>query len=246
LRILWLLLAGAALCAAPPQDAPAPEPAAEEKVALPPVEQLQADAVSYVEAQAASLSGKYVFRVVKPPVLQRVPPGAKLTFAPLRLSRKDLGGMFFVTFKQSLDGRPLGLVRVDMEGTWTGSLLRVRAPLARKTVPEASQFETVDFQGSPPAGALTELPSGYRLRAGVSTGHILAMQDLETIPVVSPGEQVRLEMVSGPLIIAVEALARSGGAVGDRVRLEMPTSHRSVQAVVTGPGEARVQWAGGN
>jgi hypothetical protein len=245
-RILWVLLAGAALCAAPPQAAPAVEPAAEERVALPPLEQLQVDAVSYVEAQAAALSGKFVFHVVKPPVLQRIPPGAKLTFEPLHVSRKELGGMFFVTFRQKLDGRPLGLIRVDMEGTWTGRLLRVKAPLARKAIPEADQFEPMDFEGNPPAGALTELPAGYRLRAAVSTGHILAMQDLEVIPVISPGEQVRLEVVSGPLVIAVEALARSGGAVGDKVRLEMPTSHRNVQAVATGPGEARVQWAGGN
>jgi len=240
-------MAGAALCGAAPEAAPAPEPAAaEERVAMPPVEQLQADAISYVEAQAAALSGKYLFRVVKPPVLQRIPPGARLTFEPLHVSRKELGGMFFVTFKQKLDGRPLGLIRVDMEGTWTGRLLRVRAPLARKAVPEAGEFEAVAFEGNPPPGALSELPAGYRLRAALSTGHLLAMQDLETIPVISPGEQVRLEMVSGPLVIAVEALARTGGAVGDKVRLEMPTSHRSVQAVVTGPGEARVQWAGGN
>ena len=67
--------------------------------------------------------------------------------------------------------------------------------------------------------------------------------DLEIIPVVTAGDQVRLEMVSGALVIEVETLARSGGAMGEKVRLEMPTSHKSIQAVVTGPGQARVQWA---
>ena len=34
------------------------------------------------------------------------------------------------------------------------------------------------------------------------------MQDLETIPVVRSGDQVRVEVVSGPLTIALEAVAR--------------------------------------
>jgi flagella basal body P-ring formation protein FlgA len=72
------------------------------------------------------------------------------------------------------------------------------------------------------------------------------MVDLESIPVVTAGDQVRVELVSGALVIAVDAVARSNGAVGEKVRLEMPTSHKNLQAVVTGPGEARLLWAGGN
>ncbi|MDR3670859.1 MAG: flagellar basal body P-ring formation chaperone FlgA [Holophaga sp.] len=262
MRILWMFCLCAALGAAPPEaavpGAASPEVAvpgavlpegaapAEERVPLTPLEQLQVDAIRFAESQAASRSGHYTFRVVKPPVLPRVPAGGKLSFEPEHLSRKELGGMFFATFRQKLDGRLLGLIRVDLEGKWTGRLLRVKAPMPRKTVPEPAQFEQMDFEGNPPVGAISELPKGYRLRAPVSSGHILVMQDLETIPVVAAGEQVRLEVVSGNLVIAVDALARSSGAVGDKVRLEMPSSHKNVQAVVTGPDEARVQWANGN
>ena len=242
-RLLCLLLLGAALGAAPPSE---PAPAAEETVALAPLEQLQSDALAYVQSQAAALTGSYTFRVLRPPVLPRVAPGAKLTFEPAHLSRRDLGGMFFVSFQMKVDGRPAGMIRVDLEGKWTGQLLRAKGALARKTVPNADQLEPVAFEGAPPAGALSEWPDGYRLRSPVAPGHLLTMQDLETIPVVAAGEQVRLEVVSGSLTIAVEALARSGGAVGEKVRLEMPTSHKNVQAVVTGPGEARLQWSGGN
>ena len=250
MRALWILWLGTALWAAPPDAAAPAEPArisqAEAKVALAPIEQLQVDAIAYVEAQAAALAGHYTFRVVKPPAIPRVPPGAKLTFEPTNLSRRDLGGILFASFKMKVDGRPAGMVRVDLEGRWNGQLLRAKAPLPRKTVLDADQFEPVPFEGNPPVGALSELPAGYRLRTPVSSGHFLAMIDLETIPVVAAGEQVRLEVVSGSLTIALEALARSGGAVGEKVRLEMPTSHKNVQAVVTGPGEARLQWSGGN
>ena len=246
-RILGLLLLGAGLWAAPPAG-PLPEaaPAAEDKVALAPLEQLQSDALAYAQSQAAALSGHYTFRVVRPPVLPRVPAGASLAFEPAHLSRRDLGGMFFASFQMKLDGRPVGMIRVDLEGKWVGQLLRARGALARKTVPDADQFEQVPFEGAPPAGALSEWPAGYRLRSPVAPGHLLTMQDLEPIPVVAAGEQVRLEVVSGSLTIALEALARSGGAVGEKIRLEMPTSHKNVQAVVTGPGEACLQWPGGN
>ena len=236
MRWLWILCLAATLAAAE----------VEEPVLLPPVEQLQVDAVNYVQAQAAALSGHYTFRVVKPPSIPRVPSGSKLSFEPANLSRRDLGGMFFLSFRMKLDGRPAGMLRVDMEGKWTGQLLRARTALARKTIPEADQFEAAPFEGSPPAGALSELPAGYRLRSPMAAGHLLTMLDLETIPVVTAGDQVRVELVSGSLVIAAEAVARSSGAVGEKVRLEMPTTHKNVQAVVTGPGEARVLWPGGN
>jgi flagella basal body P-ring formation protein FlgA len=253
MRFLWVLCVSAALWGAP-ADGVAPAESkpvdgivpAENRVALPPLEQLQMDALSYVEAQASALSGNYTFKVTKVPVLPRVPAGGKLSFEPSHLSRRELGGAFFASFNLKLDGRPLGMIRVDMEGKWAGKLLRAQTALQRKTVPEPGQFEQVSFEGNPPAGSLSEIPSGYRLRSPMASGHILVMQDLETIPVVAAGDQVRLEMVSGALVIAVEATARSNGAVGEKVRLEMPTSHKLVQAVVTGPGEARVQWAGGN
>ena len=62
------------------------------------------------------------------------------------------------------------------------------------------------------------------------------MQDLETDPRGrGPGTTVRVEVVSGALTIALEAVARGNGAVGEKVRLEMPSSHKNLQAVVTRP-----------
>jgi flagella basal body P-ring formation protein FlgA len=206
------------------------------------VERLQQAALAYVEAQAAGLPGAYVFRVVTPPVLPR--SAGDLRFEPDHLSRRDLGGRFFASFTTSLDGRSLGMVRVDMEGKWTGKLLRTRIGLVRKAVPELAQMEEVDFEGTPPVGALAELPGGFRLRGPLAPGHILTQADLEPIPVVLAGDQVRLEVVSGTLTITLETLARSNGAMGEKVRLELPTSHKTYQAFVTGPDQATSQWAG--
>ena len=230
MRALGLFLASALLWGGP---APVPPTA---------VVRLSQDALAYVQAQAAGLPGAYVFRVVTPPVLPR--SLGDLRFEPDHLSRHDLSGRFFASFSASLDGRSLGMVRVDMEGKWSGKLLRTRTGLARKTVPDPSQVEEMTFEGDPPAGALAELPAGFRLRGPVPPGHILTRTDLEPVPVILAGDQVRLEVVNGGVSIALETLARSNGALGEKVRLELPTTHKTFQAIVTGPDRAQSQWAG--
>lgn len=230
MRILGLFLVGALLWGGV-DESPSPV-----------VERLQRDALAYVESQAAGLPGAYVFKVVKPPVVPR--STGELRFEPSHLSKRDLAGRFFASFKVSVDGRSLGMVRVDLDGQWRGQLLRTRVALARKAIPDANQVEVMAFEGTPPVGALDELPEGFRIRAAVPPGHILTHNDLERIPVILAGDRVRLEVVNGSLTIAVEAVARNNGAVGDKVRLELPSSRKVMQAVVTGPGEAVVQWAG--
>ena len=230
MRALGLFLTGALLWAGPAA------------VPLSPVERLQEQALEYVGAQAAGLPGAYKFRVVTPPLLPR--STGDLRFEPDHLSRRDLAGRFFASFSASLDGRSLGMVRVDMEGQWQGKVLRTRTGLVRKTVPELAQVEEIDFEGTPPVGALAALPVGFRLRGPVAPGHILTQADLEPVPVIMAGDQVRLQLVSGGLSIALETLARSNGAIGEKVRLELPTTHKIFQAYVIGPDQAQSQWAG--
>ena len=252
MRFLWAILACTLACAAPAQEpaaAPAAESApaaqAEPLIELTPLEQVQTQAVEYAEGLAAAQAGQFAFRVVRPPQLPRLPGTGKLTFTPDHASRSELAGPFFITFKAFMDDRPVGYVRVDLDGRWTGKLLRARSALPRKTAVDASQFDLEDFAGDPPAGALGTVPAGWQLRCPLTPGHILVQQDLEPIPVVLAGEAVRLELESGSLTIAVDALARNSGAVGAKVRVEVSSSHKEVQAVVTGPGTARVEWAGG-
>jgi flagella basal body P-ring formation protein FlgA len=229
MRLIVAFLLGAALFGA------------EADVALPPGDRLHAQALAYAQAEAAGRDGAYTFRVLGTPILPRASKG-ELTFEPAHLSRADLAGRFYISFNAVAEGRVLGMVRVDLEGRWKGQLTRFRTALPRRAVPEPGQLESFDFEGTPPAGAVREIPEGYRLRLPVTQGKILTRMDLEATPLILVGDPVRLELVNGFLSITVDATARSSGAAGEKVRLEMPTSHRSVQAVVMGPGEARVTW----
>lgn len=251
MALLLSLLLGAALAASEPAPAapgaqaepPARAAAAEPDTPLPAAERVKGQALAYAQKLAEGRAGTYAFKVV---AISRVPasPKGELVFEAAHVSRSDLAGRFFVSFNALLEGRIVGMVRVDLDGSWTGRLLRLRESLPRQAVPTEAQVEAFDFEGTPPAGALHELPAGFRLRSQQLQGHILAQSDLEAIPLVIQGEPVRLEVVDGDLTIVVDAVARSSGASGDKVRLEMPSSRKLILARVTGPGEARVLWSG--
>lgn len=210
--------------------------------AEPPLARLKSEAVAYAETQAPQGEGSYRFRLVAEPTL---PPsrGTNLRFEPSHLSKREPTGRFFVSFRVFEGTRLLGSARVDLEGTWQGRLLQTRTSLPRKALLDGESVEEVPFEGTPPAGALTAIPEGRRLRNPVGAGKILTQADLEPIPLVVAGDRVRLEVVIPGLCIATEAIARSPGALGDSIRLELP-SKKQLQASVTGKGEARLSSGG--
>jgi len=228
-RLALVLLSAALLCGQEPVQTPQ--------------DRLQTQALAYAESQAADRPGTYTFKVIGHSLLPRTAQ-EEMSFEAAHLSRPDLAGRFFVTYNVLSGGRNLGMVRVDLDGRWTGSLLKFRTAAARRTVPTEEELEPVDFEGAPPAGALGELPAGFRLRNPVLAGHLLTQADLEPIPLVNLGDTVRVEVVDGSLSIRMDALALGSGAEGARIRLELPSSHKFLQAVVTGPGEARVVRGG--
>jgi flagella basal body P-ring formation protein FlgA len=214
--------------------------AGEDETGIPLPERLQREAVEYAQSQTKGSAGQYVVRATKPPVLPKL-KGTDIQFEPSHLSKREPTGAFFAVFKVRADGRLVGSARVELEGRWTGRLLKTAEPLSRKTVPTDAQLEEFPFEGNPPPGALTHFPAGFRLRANLISGHTLTQADLEPIPLVNAGERVRLTVRSGCLIISADATARGPGALGDKVRVELPT-RKWVQAVVTGVCEASVDW----
>jgi flagella basal body P-ring formation protein FlgA len=205
-----------------------------------PVERLAEAAMAFAQVEAAKLGGEHRFKVAQPPRVPAMKPG-KLTFEPSHLSKREPLGRFFVVVALKVDGEKVGMVRVDLDGTWVGTVLRAKGDLARKTELTADQVEPSPFDGVPPEGALTEVPEGQRLMRSVTSGRILTRADLETIPLVQSGDKVRLTATHETLTISLDTTARGRAGLGDRVRLEAPGARRAVTAIVTGPGEARLQ-----
>ncbi|MCE1204045.1 MAG: flagellar basal body P-ring formation chaperone FlgA [Holophagaceae bacterium] len=206
----------------------------------PPAERLADAALAFAKAEAAKLGGEHSFKVAQPPRVPAVRPG-KVSFEATHLSKREPVGRFFVVVAVKVDGDRVGMTRVDLDGSWVGSVLRAKGDLARQTALTAEQVEPSPFEGVPPEGALTELPEGQRLMRAVTSGKILTRGDLEAIPLVQSGDKVRLTATHETLTISLDTTARSRAGLGDRVRLEAPGAKRQVTAVVTGPGEARLQ-----
>ncbi len=210
------------------------------QASLTPAERLVETALAFARQEGEKWGGDHRFKLAQPPRLPQVGTGA-VAFEASRLSKREPLGRFFVVVDLSVKGQRVGAVRVDLEGTWAGNLLRAREDLPRRTVLTEERVEPGPFEGVPPEGALAELPAGQRLRRAVPSGRILTREDLEPIPVVSSGDRVRLTATYANLSISMDTTARSRGALGERVRLEVPGTRRSLSAVITGPGAARMQ-----
>lgn len=210
---------------------------------LPDIERLRQEAVAYAEKQTPPEEGATIrFRVVGASPLPPHREGA-IRFEPSHLSKREPTGRFFVALRVYDGARLLGTARVDLEGEWSGTVLTTRTALMRKTVPGPESVDAMPYQGTPPPGALTRWPEGYRIRQPVGSGKVLTRADIEPIPLVNAGDRVRVVLTWGPLSIATDGIARSQGALGDRVRVELP-SRKSIQAQVDGEGSTRVEWQG--
>ncbi|MDR1840847.1 MAG: flagellar basal body P-ring formation chaperone FlgA [Holophagales bacterium] len=206
-------------------------------------ELLSAKAIAFAENAAGNFPGQYAIQVARSPKLPPLKPG-KVTFDADRMSKQEPLGRFFVVFRVYVDGILAATTRVEMQGTWSGSLYQAKAALPRKTVITESELEAIAFEGVPPAGAMKELSKDIRLRQPMPIGKILTQMDIEPIPLINAADRVRVTLKNGALNITSEAVAKSNGSIGDRVRLEMDGSKKLVQAVVTGPCEAVIDVRG--
>ncbi len=224
MRILVLLLCG---CLAFAQEATA---------------RLAEAAVAFAEIEAAKLSGEWHIKLVQPPrVPTQLGPGA-FDVRPVVLSKHEPRGRFFVVLDLWQEGRHVGQARVDLEGSWKGRLYHLRQAVARKAELTEDLVEGYDHEGVPPEGAMTELLKGFRFRGPLPAGRVLHRADLEAIPLIQPGDTVKVVARGDGAEVRREAIARSAGGMGERIRLEASGTHRVIQAKVTGPGEAEVSY----
>jgi flagella basal body P-ring formation protein FlgA len=199
-------------------------------------------AVAYAEIEAAKLSGEWHIKLAQPPrVPTQLGPGA-FDVRPLLLSKREPCGRFFVVLDLWQDGKHVGQSRVDLEGTWKGRLYHLKQAVTRKTELTEDVVESYDHEGVPPEGAVTDLPKGFRFRGPLPAGRVLHRSDLEAIPLIQPGDTVKVVARGEGAEVRREAIARSAGGMGERIRLEASGTHRVIQAKVTGPGEAEVSY----
>ena len=204
------------------------------------VERMAEAALAFAKSEAAKLGGEYTFKLAQPPRVPRTLPGV-LSFEASHLSKQEPLGHFFVVLAVKVNGEQVGMTRVDLEGNWVGTVLRAKGDLARQTELTEEKVDPSPFEGVPPPGFLTAIPEGQRLMRFVMSGKILTRGDLEATPLVQSGDKVRLTATRDSLTISFATTALNRAGLGDRVRLEAPGGRKPLMAIVTGPGEARLQ-----
>jgi flagella basal body P-ring formation protein FlgA len=101
--------------------------------------------------------------------------------------------------------------------------------------------------GAPPAGRMLRSPAsleaaiGLAVRRNLMAGAALESHDLETPDLVRKGEAVTILYATPGMRLAVAGLAQNDAGMGETVRVLNQQSRRSLDAVVTGPGEANLQ-----
>lgn len=78
----------------------------------------------------------------------------------------------------------------------------------------------------------------------IRAGQMLSMRDVQPVSVIRKGDPVQLVYQAGALRLTVSATALENAARGDSIRVMNLQSKRTMDAVASAPGEARVGSAG--
>ncbi len=155
--------------------------------------------------------------------------------------RRDEATRMFRAELRSYEGGPVAIVGGRAEAVIEAPVL-VR-PVARgEVVREADITWTRLAAGRLPADLVSsqEALVGMEARRALRPGEALRAFDLKAPDMVARGETVRVVYRSGPLTLTTRARALESAPEGAVARFMTLQSNRTIEAVVTGPGQARL------
>jgi flagella basal body P-ring formation protein FlgA len=135
--------------------------------------------------------------------------------------------------------------RIEAEGTIrVGVLVRRDVLIAREAVSRGGVVDMahvdVQEQWLPPAitPARRDQVIGAVARTRIEPGRVLLARDVEAPIVVSRGDLVAVDCLSGTVIVSTTARAKESGREGDVIQFQSLTSKKTFAARVSGPGRA--------
>jgi flagellar basal body P-ring formation protein FlgA len=115
-----------------------------------------------------------------------------------------------------------------------------------RSIPAGEMIQPADLIWGKAAMAPADAPNdpdamvGMAARRALRAGAAVAGRDVSAPQVVKTNEVVTLVYDNGGVSLSMQAKALSAGAVGETINVQNVTSKKTVQAVVTGPGQAAV------
>lgn len=144
---------------------------------------------------------------------------------------KDRGALVSVPIKATLELPPM--IVVSKRALRREEILTAE-DLTYSPIPQRSTADSSDF--------LTDIDKvvGKQMRRSVATGQPIEAQFVGDAVVVTRGEMVEIESVSGDVVVTTSGRASESGAVGDLIGIELLPTRKRINASVVGPMKVRV------
>lgn len=102
----------------------------------------------------------------------------------------------------------------------------------------------VPFTGVPANG--TDVLLGRRIESPVLKGQPVRIQSTSVNQIVKAGSTIVFMIRDNGVVISADAIARTGGGLGDQVFVYNPSTHKALSGTVTGPGTVELDISGGD
>lgn len=172
-----------------------------------------------------------------------VPPGT-ITYQAGAPRGEIGGGSVIVPVAILVDGKPAKSVDVLLKVRARMTALVAARPLAAHDTIGVADVATAVVDG-PPGGArlLTDAAAviGKRTTRQIALGTPFREGDVEAVPVVLAGARVNVVISAGGVTVTAPAVARTQGAVGDRVRVFVKTTQKELTGTVVDAETVRVE-----
>lgn len=171
---------------------------------------------------------------------------------------KLLDKPYHVEFKGINNNRPKGQFSFQMAIIQGGKVLRgpirceakvslpvvlAASPIMRGELitPDKCVVKTVDVThyGITPCDSLSQVV-GKRAIRQIQAGNVLTNQWLQELPIVEKGDPIRIISSINKVKVAVDAVARESGAIGEKIWAENAASHKMVRVVIKSKGHAEL------
>ena len=188
----------------------------------------------------APLDGDVLMPAFQPPVVGSGPaPAMEITQASFDASTGRFTALLAV--QSSDDDVPSVRLSGQVVSMRDAATLTRRLPLGG--VLTASDVTMMHVRAAALHGAVPLLPDqaiGMALKHDVPPGQPLTVADLMRPTLVARGAYVRMTLDADGIALAASGLALESGGLGERIRVQNPSSHAVVLGEITGEGRVRV------
>ena len=142
-----------------------------------------------------------------------------------------------------VDGKPAKTVEVSFRLKRLIPVLVATHPLEAHAVVKAEDLSLTTQEVAPGTVAITDasLVIGMRTTRQLPAGAVISKNAVEGIPVLTFGAPVVVRVQVGNILVETSGVARSQGAVGDRVRIFVPKTNKEVTAIVVDAKTVRLE-----